>query len=149
MSFVFKLYILFYINMKQSIKPKIWGPHGWKFLHYVSLGYPNNPSEEDKRNYKNFYTSLQHILPCAKCANNYSHNLKKYPIDNHLGSRDTLVRWVIDIHNQVNNELNKKEYTYEEALSLYTEEPKVFSDYCFKIIVLIIILYFLYRVLKK
>jgi len=135
--------------MKKSIKPKIWGPHGWKFMHYVSLGYPSNPTEEDKRNYKNFYTSLQHILPCAKCANNYSHNLKKYPIDNHLGSRDTLVRWVIDIHNQVNNELNKKEYTYEEALSLYTEEPNVFGDYCFKLIVLIIILYFLYRLLKK
>lgn len=135
--------------MKKSIKPKIWGPHGWKFMHYVSLGYPSNPTEEDKRNYKNFYTSLQHILPCAKCANNYSHNLKKYPIDNHLGSRDTLVRWVIDIHNQVSNELNKKEYTYEEALSLYTEEPNVFGDYCFKLIVLIIILYFLYRLLKK
>ena len=135
--------------MKKSIKPKIWGPHGWKFMHYVSLGYPSNPTEEDKRNYKNFYTSLQHILPCAKCANNYSHNLKKYPIDNHLSSRDTLVKWVIDIHNQVNNELNKKEYTYEEALSLYTEEPNVFGDYCFKLIVLIIILYFLYQVLKK
>ena len=135
--------------MKRSIKPKIWGPHGWKFMHYVSLGYPDNPTESDKQNYKNFYTSLQHILPCAKCAYNYSHNLKKYPIDNHLGSRDTLVRWVIDIHNQVNTELNKKEYTYEEALSLYTEEPPKFGDYLFKIIVLVIILYFLYQLLKK
>ena len=136
---------------KASIKPSIWGPHGWKFMHYVSLGYPSNPSEEDKKNYKTFYTSLQHILPCAKCANNYSHNLIKYPIDNHLSSRDTLVRWVIDIHNQVNNETGKKEYTYEEALSLYTDgdDTKVFGDYLFKIIVLVIILYFLYQVLKK
>ena len=41
--------------MKDSIKPNIWGPHGWKFLHYVSLGYPENPTPEDKINYKNFY----------------------------------------------------------------------------------------------
>ena len=136
-------------STKQSIKPDIWGPHGWKFMHYVSLGYPSNPSEEDKRNYKNFYTSLQHILPCAKCAQNYSHNLKKYPIDNHLGSRDTLIRWVIDIHNQVNNELGKKEYTYIEALDLYTSTPREFGDYLFKLAVLIIILYFLYQLLKK
>lgn len=138
-------------NQKQSIKPSIWGPHGWKFLHYVSLGYPNNPTEEDKRNYKNFYTSLQHILPCAKCAHNYSHNLKQYPIDNHLGSRDTLIRWVIDIHNKVNTETGKKEYTYEEALSLYTSggDTKVFGDYLFKLVALIIILYFLYQLLKK
>ena len=59
-------------SSKLSIKPIIWGPHGWKFMHYVSLGYPNNPSEEDKKNYKTFYTSLQHILHCAKCAHNYS-----------------------------------------------------------------------------
>jgi hypothetical protein len=126
-------------NQKQSIKPSIWGPHGWKFMHYVSLGYPSKPTEEDKKNYKAFYTSLQHILPCAKC------------VDNHLSSRDTLVRWVIDIHNQVNNETGKREYTYEEALSLYTDggDTKVFGDYCFKIIVLVIILYFLYQVLKK
>jgi len=137
------------MSNKQAIKPTIWGPHGWKFMHYVSLGYPNNPSEEDKRNYKTFYTSLQHILPCAKCANNYSHNLTKYPIDNHLENRDTLVRWVIDIHNQVNNETGKKEYTYEEALDLYNTKPKIFGDYLFKLIVLIIILYFLYQVLKK
>ena len=138
-------------NKKQSIKPNIWGHHGWKFLHYVSLGYPSNPTESDKQNYKTFYTSLQHILPCAKCAYNYSHNLKKYPIDNHLSSRDTLIRWVIDIHNKVNSETGKKEYTYEEALSLYTngDDTKVFGDYLFKLAVLVIILYFLYQLLKK
>ena len=129
--------------------PDVWGPHGWKFIHYITLGYPNNPTENDKLNYKTFYTSLQHILPCAKCANNYSHNLIKYPIDNHLGSRDTLIRWVIDIHNQVNNETNKKEYNYEEALDLYMKDYSNYGNYCFKLIVLIIILYFLYQVLKK
>ena len=135
--------------MKQSIKPNIWGPHGWKFMHYVSLGYPSDPTEQDKQNYKNFYTSFQHILPCAKCAHNYSYNLKKYPIDNHLGSRDTLVRWVIDIHNQVNTELNKKEYTYIEALDLYKSSIPDIQTYTFKIIVLLILLGFLYLVIKK
>ena len=137
--------------MKHSIKPNIWGPHGWKFMHYVSLGYPVNPTESEKQNYKNFYTSLQHILPCDKCAQNYSHNLQKYPIDNHLESRDSLIKWVIDIHNQVNNETGKKEYTYEEAIDLYMSGPdnKILGDYLFKLAVLIIILYFVYQILKK
>ena len=34
------------------ITPQEWGPHGWKFIHYVSLGYPENPTEEDKHKYK-------------------------------------------------------------------------------------------------
>jgi len=135
--------------MKNSLKPNIWGPHGWKFMHYVSLGYPETPTENDKQNYKNFYYSLQHVLPCEKCAQNYSHNLKKYPIDNHLGTRDTLVKWAIDIHNKVNNELNKSELNYEEAISLYLNEETPVLDYCFKIAILIIILYFLYMILKK
>lgn len=135
--------------MKNSIKPKIWGPHGWKFMHYVSLGYPDKPSESDKMNYKQFYYSLQNILPCEKCAQNYMKNITENPIDNHLANRDSLVKWVIDIHNQVNKELGKKEYDYNEASQLYVTEDKPILDYCFKIVVLIIILYFLYYLLKK
>ena len=28
--------------------PDVWGPHGWKFIHYVTLGYPDKPTKEDK-----------------------------------------------------------------------------------------------------
>ena len=137
--------------MINSIKPAIWGPHGWKFLHYVSLGYPNSPSYEDKSNYKQFYHSLQHVLPCEKCAMNYKQNLVKLPIDNHLESRDSLVKWVFDIHNLVNDELGKENVSYEEALALYKNESinSKSLDYCFKLSVLIIILYFLYIILTK
>jgi len=116
---------------------------------YVSLGYPTNPSHEDKLNYKNFYHSLQYILPCEKCAMNYKGNLRKLPIDNHLESQDSLVKWVIDIHNLVNDELGKDKVDYDKALSLYTNEESKLIDYCFKLSVLLIILYFLYLILKK
>jgi len=138
--------------MKQSIKPVIWGPHGWKFMHYVTLGYPDNPSQSEKQNYKDFFMSLQTILPCAKCAQNYKQNLSEYPIDNHLESRDHLVKWLIDIHNKVNLETGKEIIPFEEALDLYTTEELPFNkimDHCFKLSVLAIILYFLYLILKK
>ena len=38
---------------------------------------------------------------------------------------------------------------YNEASQLYVTEDKPILDYCFKIVVLIIILYFLYYLLKK
>lgn len=135
--------------MKNSIKPKIWGPHGWKFLHYVSLGYPDNPTEEDKRNYKDFFTSLRYVLPCEKCAQNYKHNLAKYPIDNHLHNRDTLFKWAIDVHNEVNEELDKPTLQYDEAIELYSKEESKVLDYCFKFLVLIAILVFLFFILKN
>ena len=135
--------------MKNSLKPKIWGPHGWKFLHYVSLGYPDKPTDKDKIYYKNFYYSLQNVLPCEKCAQNYKKNIIEYPIDNHLQNRDSLVKWVIDIHNKVNYELGKPYLDYEEAISLYLNEESKMLDYCFKAVILIIILIFLYKLLKK
>lgn len=135
--------------MKNSIKPKIWGPHGWKFLHYVSLGYPDKPTDKDKIYYKNFFYSLQNVLPCEKCAQNYKKNIIEYPIDNHLQNRDSLVKWVIDIHNKVNYELGKPQLDYEEAISIYLNEESKMLDYCFKAIILIIILIFIYKLLKK
>jgi hypothetical protein len=82
---------------------------------------------------------------------NYKQNLTKLPIDNHLENRDSLVKWVIDIHNLVNDEIGKDKIEYEKALSLYTSGNNDYKslDYCFKLAVLIIILYFLYLILKK
>ena len=52
---------------QRPITPNLWGPHGWKFIHYVTFGYPINPTNQDKENYKMFFLSLQNILPCSKC----------------------------------------------------------------------------------
>ena len=138
-------------NPTPSIKPNLWGPHGWKFMHYVSLGYPENPTDDNKNRYKNFYYSLQDVLPCEKCRENYKQNINKNPIDPHLVNKESLIKWVIDIHNQVNIELNKPTLDYQEATELYLNatEDNLIIDYCFKIVILLIILYFLYLVLKK
>ena len=133
----------------KSILPAVWGPYGWKFMHYVSLGYPESPSENDKRDYKAFFTSLQNILPCEKCQVNYQKNIYDHPIDNALDNRNSLVKWIIDIHNRVNKELGKNELGNEESVKLYLTEDKPVLEYCFKIAVLLIILYFLYTVLKR
>jgi hypothetical protein len=137
--------------MKNSIKPDIWGPHGWKFMHYVSMGYPDNPTDHQKTLYKNFYYSLQDVLPCDKCAENYKKNLIENPIDNHMDNRESLMKWVVDIHNSVNKELNKDVLDYDTAIDIYisgSENTQIY-EMCFKLSVLIIILYFVYLVLKK
>ena len=37
------------------IDKNVWGSHLWYSMHFIALGYPNNPSNADKNNYKNFY----------------------------------------------------------------------------------------------
>ena len=56
----------------KNINPEIWGPSLWKFLHFLTLSYPENPSEEEQNRMFDFLTSLQEILPCEKCRNNFN-----------------------------------------------------------------------------
>lgn len=95
----------------------IWGPSGWLFMHSISFQYPEYPTEEDKNNYKVFFESLKNTIPCPKCREHYSENLKQKPIQ--LNSRDELIQWVIDIHNEVNKKNSKKIYSRKEVEKLY------------------------------
>lgn len=101
------------------MNPEIWGPGAWTFLHTVTFNYPKNPSDIQKRNYKDFFENLQNILPCPKCANHYGHNLNKFSLDDALESKDKLIKWLIDIHNEVNRKNNKKIYNYKEVIQIY------------------------------
>jgi hypothetical protein len=109
--------------------PSIWGPHLWKALHMISFGYPNEPNEEQKKNYRTFFENFYQVLPCSICSNNYKNNLKELPITNDtMKNQQNLVKWVIDIHNIVNKELEKPIIEYNDALLLifnnFNKSPK-------------------------
>ena len=99
--------------------PKVWGPHGWQFLHSITLAYPDNPTLEDKNNHAQFFNGIQNILPCQRCRDHYSLSLQELPVEQHLENKESLFRWLVDIHNQVNVKNNKREYSYDEVTKLY------------------------------
>ena len=133
------------------MNPKFWGPHGWYFLHSITMHYPKNPSEQDKLIYFNVFKSLENVLPCEKCAYHYSKNLEKLPLEPALESRDTLVRWLISVHNEVNKETGKREYTYEEVIDEYTHKMNNIdsdSTLVYKVIILGLLVFILYKFYK-
>lgn len=88
---------------------KIWGPAVWHMLHTISFNYPVNPTNEDKKNYRNFILSLQNVLPCKYCRMNLKTNLKQMPLTiNHMKNRDSFSRYIYDLHELVNKMLKKK-----------------------------------------
>ena len=99
------------------MKKNFWGPSGWLFLHSVTFQYPDNPSDEDKYNYKVFFESLKNTIPCPKCKEHYSINIQENPIQ--LDSRNDLINWLIKIHNEVNEKNKKKIYSRKEVEKLY------------------------------
>ena len=96
--------------------PRIWGKHGWKFLHTITVDYPLRPGLEEKQRYKNFFELLEFVLPCHTCRKAFGEKLVKFPIDPALESKKKLVTWLIDLHNDVNDEKGKTIHTYDQFM---------------------------------
>lgn len=112
------------ISEKQyNIYTKIWGNPAWTFLHCVTFAYPDNPTPEQIQGYKSFFTSLQYVLPCIFCRQSYSKFILEPDTlldENVLKTSKTLIRWLYNIHNKVNDKLDTKyEITYEEFYEKY------------------------------
>ena len=114
----------------------IWGSQLWFSLHTISMNYPNKPNYIQKQDYKNFFISLQYVIPCTVCRKNYQRHLKELPIEPALVSRNKLVYWLIDIHNMVNAEIGKKIMPYKNIIDKYEKiyDKKIFDEECEEII---------------
>jgi hypothetical protein len=97
-----------------GISAELWGKEAWRFIHYVALNYPDQPTEKEKEPYIAFLKSIPDILPCPICGIHFADNMKKYPPK--MNSRKEFFEWTVDIHNEVNKSNNKKVLSYEEAL---------------------------------
>ena len=128
----------------------VWGPDGWIFLHTVTFNYPEDPTEDDKRNYYNFFMNIKNVLPCKKCQAHYKENLEKYDLSNNLYNRDDLVKWLIDIHNEVNKDNGKRIWSYEEVYKKYDNlhNTNMINQIIIFVILLIvfIMVFFLYNI---
>jgi len=108
-----------------NIDPILWGPSLWKYLHYLTLSYPDSPTLELKMKYKDFFLNLYNFIPCEKCRINYQKHLEQIPLtDNIMNSRNELIKWLFDIHNIVNKETGKRELKFKEFIEIYTMDPE-------------------------
>lgn len=101
------------------IPPETWGPFFWHTMHIVALGYPNEPTYAEKRAAKEFFESLAHLIPCPTCKMHYADHIKAKPVSPSLDNRKDLFRWTVEIHNLVNKDLGKPEYTEAESIAYY------------------------------
>jgi hypothetical protein len=108
-------------NSGDGMLTSVWGPPLWHILHTISFNYPIHPTEEDKKHYYKYYKSLKYILPCRFCRDNLDNNLKNHKLTKAImKNRETLSRWVYELHEIVNLMLQKKSgLTYEDVRDRY------------------------------
>lgn len=68
--------------------------------------------------YIDFFRALGPVIPCPSCAQHYMGYMEKHPID--ADSRESLARWVYDLHEDVNKRSHKTGLTWEQVKSDYT-----------------------------
>ena len=108
-------------NSPDGMLTSVWGPPLWHSLHTISFNYPVKPKKSDIENYYNYFKNLKYVLPCKYCRINLKSNFKKLPLKKSVfKNRDTLSRYVYDLHELVNKMLGKKSgLSYEQVRDRY------------------------------
>ena len=108
-------------NSNDGMLTSVWGPSMWHYLHTMSFNYPVNPTESDKKHYRDFILNLEYVLPCGKCRKNLKKNFKRLPLTmQDMKSRETFSKYVYNLHELINKMLKKKSnLTYEEVRERY------------------------------
>src|SRR5277367_3641518 len=58
-----------------GMNSKIFGPPLWKSIFFIVFGYPVNPTDEQKNNYKIWLTLFGDVMPCKYCRESYKKHL--------------------------------------------------------------------------
>ena len=107
-----------------ALSATIWGPHYWFVLFTIALNYPVTPTNVTKKKYYDFIHNIPLFIPDEKIGNKFSNLLDKFPVSSYLDSRDSFVKWMHFIHNQVNLALDKPEQDYFKSIDDYYEHYK-------------------------
>lgn len=81
------------------------GRSSWHLLHTMSVKFPLTPTVVEQQSYMDFISLFAKLYPCGDCALHFQGVLRRNPP--RVKSRDELVEWTCDVHNEVNLRLEK------------------------------------------
>jgi hypothetical protein len=122
--------------MQNGMQTRVWGPAGWIFLHSIAQNYPLSPSEEQIKNYREFFRLVGHVLPCRYCRESYQQFINQPDTELNekaMLNRENFTKWLYLIHNKINKKLGMndpitfKQVTdkYESFRSKCTKSPQI------------------------
>jgi len=118
-------------DQREIFLPEVWGSHYWFFLMTVALTYPDYVNAVTKRKYYDLIQNMPIFIPNAEISKNFSEMLNEYPVTPYLDNRDSFVKWIVFIHNKVNERLGKPSMTMDEAMDRYFQQmvpPVIFMQ---------------------
>jgi hypothetical protein len=84
--------------------PEVWGESFWFVVHLGSMSAPEVIPTEKREKYWGFIDGIPEMLACQKCAHHAREWVEKHRKDKDaiVSSRESLIRFYVDMHNSVN-----------------------------------------------
>lgn len=137
--------------------PSVWGPAYWFFLHTICLNYPVNPNKMIKKKYYDLIMNFPLFIPNKEIADNFETILDKYPVNPYLDNRNSLIKWIHFIHNEINKMINKPTIEIHSFLDNYYDLYKInnnniavqfnYSNYI-KVLFFILLIFLCYKLYR-
>lgn len=98
---------------------KNWFHLTWLIFHKITL----YTVYDRPQYYYDFFYSFTKLIPCGKCKKHYKKNIEEpNKIMQENLNKINIFEWMIDIHNDINKEHNKKIWSYEESYLFYEKK---------------------------
>lgn len=96
---------------RREVDIRRWGPAMWDVLYATAFAYPDNPTPAEQAAARDFFHSLQLILPCTHCRDHFAAFLRRRPVG--TASSADLTAWVLALNNDVNGRTGKPPVSLE------------------------------------
>ncbi|BGP17433.1 hypothetical protein JCM10213_003284 [Rhodosporidiobolus nylandii] len=92
------------------------GRHTWTFLHTTASYFPPQPSAHQKSSMLGLLRALPTLYPCGVCADHLGGYMAQHPPEKAVEQgRESLERWLCEVHNEVNERLGKEKFVCEDV----------------------------------
>ena len=110
--------------------PRVFGPELWRSLHRIAQNYPDHPSEDTIKHAVAFLEAMPYMIPCSHCGCDFLMYLEEHNIKKVCASKEDLVKFFVDAHNRVSENLDpaKKQWTVKESNKTYAKEKACIGD---------------------
>lgn len=97
------------------------GRSTWTLLHTMSAYYPTAPSPSQQSDMLSFIRVLSNVYPCTACAAAFRDECRTNPP--RVGSREELMRWFCERHNEVNERQGKERFDCAKVMERWRTGP--------------------------
>ncbi len=105
---------------KKYLGRTVWGPKAWHMLHSFSIGMNKSIKDSERKCYYLFYKTFAELIPCTVCKSHYiDYFYKIYIIEEKEINRESLKKYIYELHNIINEDLNKPIISYKKAIELH------------------------------